>query len=197
MFKLKLALVSSLVMVPFFSHSNNVEGFYIGGGIGTTNFDDGGFFKDSNVGLKSDYDGNTYKLITGYQFNRIIAIEAQYTSYGDVEYSVGNTTLLDFEHDSISLAANLGYTLDNGLRPFALIGISNIRAKIKGPSDSESDTGTALRTGLGIEYSPYFLPGTSIRAAYEMDAFEVEYSNNPKTYDQTADSWYFAVTQKF
>lgn len=194
---MKQVIICLSLLISTLAFAEDNKGFYIGAGMGTTNFEDDNLFKDANVPLNSDYDGNTFKVISGYTFNKIVSLELQYTSYGDTEYKSNGVRLVDFKHKSTSLAANVGYTFDNGLRPFGIIGISSLTAKAKGTLASSSDTGSAIRGGLGLEYTPHFLNGTSIRAAYEQDTFQIKYSGNPEKYDQRVDSFYIALIQKF
>ncbi|CAK2009001.1 exported hypothetical protein [Vibrio crassostreae] len=72
-FILSIAMMSAVA-------ANNVmaadSGFYLGGAIGTTGIDDGGLYNDSLVPITVDADDETFKIIAGYQFNRIVALEA-------------------------------------------------------------------------------------------------------------------------
>ncbi len=67
----------SIAMMSVFS-ANNVmaadSGFYLGGAIGTSGVDDGGMFDSVNVPVSFEAEDNTYRLIAGYKFNRIVAI---------------------------------------------------------------------------------------------------------------------------
>lgn len=185
-----LSTLAALLLATNVQANQDVSGFYLGGGVGSTNVE-----VENNWGSSSvDTDGSTLKFIGGYQFNRIVAIEAQYTSYG----KVGDSKALNsWEPTTISLAANLGYTFENGLRPFGVIGISSLDLdqKIKTLDDSNA---TALRFGAGLEYTPPALSGVSFRAGYEADAFTVENS-----YGYTSDedvligSLYVAASYKF
>ncbi len=74
-------MMSALVANSVMAEDN---GFYLGGAIGTTGIDDGGLYNDSLIPITVDADDETFKITAGYQFNRIVALEAQYTNYGDV-----------------------------------------------------------------------------------------------------------------
>lgn len=190
----RLLLISAILTSPL-SYGESYDGFYLGAGIGTVDFDDGGLFKDLNTPINTSYSGNTYKLISGYKFNRIVAIEAQYTSYGDTKISspISNTRSI-LEHSSVIVSANVGYTFNNGLRPFAILGVGRIDAK----AGNWSDHGTALRTGVGIEYTPTKLENVGFRLAYESDMFTVQDDSiNKKEYDQTVGSFYFSTLYTF
>ncbi len=128
-------------LVSSFASAHDVSGFYLGAGVGSTDFDDAGFMNDvshqlalqsgRSVPLTSDTDGSAYKLIAGYQINRIIAIEAQYTKYADTDVKVHNISALKLSHDTFTVAANVGYTFNNGLRPFATLGLGSISYEVK------------------------------------------------------------------
>ncbi|MFZ3509232.1 porin family protein [Vibrio harveyi] len=167
--------------------SKDVSGFYLGGGIGNTTYSDDDPF------TQLDGDGTTFKLIGGYQFNRIVGVEAQYTDYGDIKLK---HTLLDLDVNSVSVAANIGYTFDNGLRPFATLGLGYISVDIPeglGPDEDE----LLLRVGAGLEYTPHQLSNITFRAAYEMDHFNVDSTRSSKDTDIQIGSFYAGATYKF
>lgn len=198
----KLLLVTALFSSV--ACANPHSGFYLGAGVGTTDFDDDGLFNDSGIPLSTDSD-NSYKIIAGYAFNRIVSIETQFTSYGDTNVKVHhplNGQSIDagkIEHKTYTVAANLGYTFDNGLRPFATIGLGSVDYK----AGSFSDDGGAIRAGLGLEFTPQQLQGLSLRTAYEVDNYELDvpsyngYFTTTKTYNQSVGAWYVAATYKF
>lgn len=167
--------------------SKDVSGFYLGGGIGNTTYSDDDPF------TQLDGDGTTFKLIGGYQFNRIVGVEAQYTDYGDIKLK---HTPLDLDVNSVSVAANIGYTFDNGLRPFATLGLGYISVDIPeglGPDEDE----LLLRVGAGLEYTPHQLSNITFRAAYEMDHFNVDSTRSSKDTDIQIGSFYAGATFKF
>lgn len=179
-----------------------VSGIYLGAGLGNTWFesDDLDISYDD---VKDDIDGNALKIIAGYQFNRVFALEAQYTQYGDY-YALSPK--------SFSLAANLGYTFNNGLRPFGVIGLTDTDLDMSGDySDGQNRIhvdakAIGMRLGLGVEYAPVQLKGFSARVGYEADLNTVEFdylefSNSYRTYtnsyEYTLGSFYAAASYKF
>lgn len=172
--------------------NQDVSGFYLGGGVGSTNIDT----DTSGSSFNSDTDGNTYKFIGGYQFNRIVAIEAQYTKYGDITPDTRFSTTYTWAPTTVSLAANLGYTFKNGLRPFAVIGLSSLDLD-QNRNELDDNSATAVRFGAGLEYTPAALAGVSFRAGYEGDVFAIDNgAGNPDT-DVILSSVYLAATYKF
>ncbi|RTZ18246.1 porin family protein [Vibrio aquaticus] len=194
----KLLLVTALFSSVACANVHN--GFYLGAGVGTTDFDDDGLLTSSSAAITTDSD-NSYKIIAGYQFNRIVSLETQYTSYGDTNIKVHapgqgmHITAGKIEQKTFTVAANLGYTFDNGLRPFATIGLGSIDYKM----GDFSDDGGVIRTGVGLEYTPQQLQGLSLRTAYEVDNYELEMQDVyfSKTYNQSVGAWYLAATYKF
>ncbi|PSV22680.1 porin family protein [Photobacterium leiognathi subsp. mandapamensis] len=179
------------------TNSNKYQGFYVGAGVGTTDFHDdfeSELKNDPTTHLSYDDDSKSYKIIAGYQFNRIVSLEAQYTKYGDVKYFFKKGSYSESgkaQHESFSIAANLGYTFDNGLRPFATVGLGSISLK----QNEFKDDGGLIRLGAGLEYQVKQVPGLGIRVAYEADFYTLETA--VKDYDQTIGSWYLGTTYKF
>ena len=164
----------------------DVSGFYLGGGFGTTTYDD----EAALLGLETN--DSTFKLIGGYQFNRIVGVEAQYTKYSDITTPLESITI---EPTGISIAANLGYTFDNGWRPFGTVGLTHLSFDTNGYG---SDDETALRLGAGVEYTPASLENLNFRVAYEVDTFNVD--TGIRYYDDITvqlGSFYAGATYKF
>ncbi|MDD9158225.1 porin family protein [Aliivibrio sp. S4TY2] len=202
----KIALL--FVLFSAFSNANdNISGFYLGGGVGATTFDDGGAF--DYTGTTIDTDDSTIKFLGGYQFNRIVAVELQYTKYGDinVNHSIVKSTGfkgVDIESRSISLAANLGYTFDSGWRPFGIVGLGSLESSTDILGHSISETNTSFHYGIGVEYAPQALSGLAFRVAYEGDLFIEEnvyqdygYYSYSDDYAMNIGTLYAGVTYKF
>ncbi|OEE51180.1 porin family protein [Vibrio splendidus] len=191
----------SIAMMSVFSANNVIaadSGFYLGSAIGTSGVDDGGLYKNTQAPITVDAEDPTYKIIAGYQFNRIVALEAQYTKYGDV---VAKNALSQFTYTwsptAFSISANLGYTFDNGIRPFGIIGLSSIDLDQSLPM-LDDDRGEGIRYGFGVEYTPRLLGNVSFKLGYEADAFVIESDSafeNDK--DIVIDSFYAAVAYRF
>ena len=194
-FILSIAMMSAVA-------ANNVmaadSGFYLGGAIGTTGIDDGGLYNDSLVPITVDADDETFKIIAGYQFNRIVALEAQYTNYGDVvAKNALNQSTYTWSPTAFSISANLGYTFENGIRPFGIIGLSTIDLDQSLPV-LDDDSGEGIRYGFGVEYTPKQAKNVSFRLGYEADAFVIESDSafeNDK--DLVIDSFYLGAMYNF
>ncbi|WP_089137916.1 outer membrane beta-barrel protein [Vibrio rumoiensis] len=173
-------IISTIAAAPALADAN--KGFYIGGGVGAAAFaspdleddvDDGDI--DGVDDINFDSSGLAYNLYAGYQFNRVVALELSYNNYADTKISARSSISKSsssipvgkFSTDGMSLSANLGYTFDNGLRPFALAGLGYI--------DAPNDDGVAsFHGGLGLDYTPTALQSLTFRAAYQFDAYEID-----------------------
>jgi len=182
---LALGLASLLATASIAAESTtNTKGAYVGlggglslGGVSLT--------KDDTVsdGTNS-YDVSTmgdssagYVLYGGYQFNKIIAVEASFTGYGSFsdDVKIKNTSITKTFKTSPMVGAvyaNAGYTFDNGVRPFGQLGLGYMTTS---QSDNLSklnnfdDSFMTIRFGLGVEYAPASLNGFGFRAAYIED----------------------------
>ena len=192
---LSIAMMSALVANSVMAEDN---GFYLGGAIGTTGIDDGGLYEGSSRPITVDAEDRTYKIIAGNQFNRIVALEAQYTNYGDVVAKDALTKdSYTWSPTAFSIVANLGYTFDNGIRPFGIVGLSTIDLDQSAPL-LDDDRGDAIRYGFGVEYTPKQTENFSFRLGYEADAFAIESDSgfeNDK--DLVIDSFYLGATYNF
>ncbi|CAH7300552.1 Outer membrane protein [Vibrio chagasii] len=212
---LSAVLLLSSFTIPTALAAVTDSGFYLGGAIGSSDIDDDGLVSKSNSAKTATFEAkdHTYRVIAGYKFNRIASIEAQYTDYGDVVADNGNKINFARSYNFswapkvISLSANLGYTFDNGLRPFGVVGLSSIdlnsKEGIYSLSQLKSDADTGARVGFGLEYTPPKAPGFSMRLGYEADVFDAEINETRlgtnKTYKKTVilDSFYLGAMYTF
>lgn len=197
----KTMLMAAVVASSFVAtntFANEVEGFYLGGAIGTTGIDDGGLYSGTLAPITVKAEDSTFKVIAGYQFNRIVTIEAQYTNYGDiVAKNALNQSTYTWSPTAFSVSANLGYTFENGVRPFGIIGLASIDLDQSLPM-LQDDSGEGVRLGFGVEYTPASIGNVSFKLGYEADAFTIE---SASVYDSdkdiVIDSFYAAVAYRF
>nr|AEC47888.1 Omp1 [Moritella viscosa] len=190
-----LGALAAIALTTSVQANQDVSGFYLGGGAGSTTVN----LDEKNYALDEDTDGKTLKFITGYQFNRIVAIEAQYTKYGEITPDKNITRdgkLYTWDATTFSVSANLGYTFQNGLRPFGIIGLSSLDL---GQSSKalKDDNATAVHLGAGLEYTPAALSGVSFRVGYEAELFAIEEDASSEDIDFLVGSLYVAATYKF
>ncbi len=178
-----------------------VLGYYIGGSIGTGKFyinrDSGEYNskyyqdqaslaeKDASSGAQS------FQLLAGYQLSRIVAVEMDYTRYiNNLNFRgfVWNPTVGMYQPQKIharptifSIQTNVGYTFPNGIRPFALAGISLLHLGAdKDIYDADfSSSVTGFRLGTGVEYAPVILQGLAFRASWTIDLATMNSENAP------------------
>lgn len=202
----KQLLPSLLLISSTTTLAEKVDGFYLGAGYGSFSYDivqdwdnDSGYGK-----LIEKTEGNTLKLYGGYQFNKVIAIEATYTDYGDTQgyiYNLfNNKQIVEQSPSSFSIAANVGYSFDNGLRPFALLGLSYITLD-SSYSFLETDNPIAIKYGIGLDYAPMALQGVQVRIAYEVDSYFAEayngYGDDVNIDIFSLQSFYAGISYKF
>jgi len=166
---MKKILLASLLAFGFTTAavaSEDGKGTYVGLAYGNTAYAS----SSDNFNLDNDTDSG-YKLYGGYQFNKIVAVEASYTDYGKFAY----TSTHSIETTALGVVANLGYNfLDGQLRPFALVGLSYLDFTQNGGDFFDDDNTLAVTYGLGVEYSPTVLNGVGFRALWNVDAFTAE-----------------------
>jgi hypothetical protein len=209
--KLNLALIS--LIGSTFAMANqeethsaqaSISGFYIGAGYGT--FDavtDNEWDNTYRYGrLVEKTSGDTTKLYAGYAFNRIISIEASYSDYGDTlgVVNIGfNAQAVNQSPKAISIAANAGYSFDNGWRAFGLLGLSSV--DLNSSYDYlDTDSPTAIKWGFGGEYTPAGLKGFQLRLAFEADTYFAEaerYFADDDLYAFSLTSIYVGASYKF
>jgi len=184
------------------------EGFYIGVGGGFTydvalvslgNFDDTTDTHSYTTNSTSDTGGG-YIVYTGYQINKIIAVEAAYTDYGNFSDKVTRrfplpSITVNSHPRSFSVYANAGYTFANGLRPFGQLGLGYLN--VNGDAEAKRldfiDEGVSLRFGLGGEYAPAKLNGIGFRVAYISD-LAMDFNYNAYSENKTATTTMMSIS---
>ena len=160
------------------------KGGYIGFGAGIVDFDDDGLDRDVEDevygdglygAIKSETDDTSIKLFGGYQFSRIVAIELAYIDYGDIVYTHYGDEFTTIGLSSISVAANVGFTFNNGIRVFGLAGLSKLSSEwdVRG-SETDDDSVIGLKVGVGFEYQPSKTTPFILRASYEIEEWDEE-----------------------
>jgi len=170
---------------------------YVGLGVGASGLSDSDLVKDlSNDAAKLDTSDVGFLAYGGWQFNKIVGVEAGYNNYGS--FSAGNE---EIKVSSASVSANLGYDfLDGQLRPFGLIGLSYVMSDYPDVSNIDASS-FGVHTGLGVSYVPKVLKGVGFRAAWSNDFFNVtadkDINNLDKEYAQLAGMFYLGVDYNF
>jgi opacity protein-like surface antigen len=138
-----------------------LRGFYIGGAIGHATTE----FEDDWSGAKFD-DGDTgYKIIVGYRIIDWVAVEVNYSDYGNpVDQFFGRNLEASFNGTSVSA---LGMLPLGNFDLFGRLGISRVEGEFKvpgfyGPASQEE---TEPMIGLGAQYRTN--PNLAIRLEWE------------------------------
>jgi opacity protein-like surface antigen len=207
---------SPLVLASEATNTKGNEGFYVGGALGLTHYDHDNFLDNGILsGSSFDDDGSGLKVIGGYQLNRWLSAEANYTYLGnyfesgsgwydddDIEVSISTFTA------SLLLHAPLGQWVT--LYGQAGAGLAFISQRIDFDTvgidieEDESDTGLATQLGIGLTVQIPQVEGLQLRAGYEKhlfktDLYTVTLANTlvEDEVDQTMDFLYLGATYHF
>jgi opacity protein-like surface antigen len=152
------------------------SGFYLGLGVADgslTACQVGGTCNNFTVSAKESVLGH---VIAGYDFNRFIGVEGEYSDFGS--YKVQNSvaqTVGTMKASSISLAARGGYKFSFGLSIFGKLGLASLDTQYS-PDPGWTFVGdrkrksTGLLMGVGVQYDFNDLLG--IRLSTEFTGFD-------------------------
>ena len=170
--KTKFTLFALLLTTTIFAQDQDASGFYLGVGAGWSDSAQGYLINGECCANDEDdeYKSNSrhgrdegYKVYAGYQFNKIIAIEAAYVNYGTMEFEYYKQ-----RPELVSFSANAGYNLFNAqFRPFALIGLGYLQSNNSVDLEEVDEDFVTVHVGLGVEYYPSVLGGLGFRVAAE------------------------------
>jgi OOP family OmpA-OmpF porin len=132
-----VALIS-LLALPGVALSQDIPGWYLGFGIGQSNF----------KGTCCDDTDTAGKILGGYQFSRNFDLEAAYADLGQAKS--GNVTFgaTGFEGAGVGMLP-LGRS---GFSALARGGLFIWKTELKAPGASNDATGTSLTYGLGLKF---------------------------------------------
>ena len=153
--------------------------FYLGGALGTTDYDDDGFYDqqrldDSEYGLKA---------YGGYRFNQYVSVEAALTSLGNYEAESLNADIeTDFGAITGSIVGHL--PLGAGFSLFGQVGIGSATISqditfatgggVLFSDDDEDDADSVLAYGFGLNYIPPALQRIQFRLGWERYDFSLD-----------------------
>ncbi len=132
-----------------------------------------------------------YNLYGGYQFNRIVGI---WTRLHGLRW-LWIIRPKKLSPTSLSVAANVGYTFDNSIRPFVLAGLNTVRFELDSSAFYGDDSGAGFHFGVGVEYTP--VENLTLRLISQADAVNVEnfaYINGNKVRLSSRDVAFSTVT---
>ena len=207
---LTATLMSAESQTPSSVKENKGEGFYLGAGFGASFYnltltksdyyvqdgDEPEYHLSSDDMENMDDKSEGYLFYAGYQFNKIIAVEASYTDYGTFESTISKTVLGNVleknytkKPTSIAVYANAGYTFLNAqLRPFGLLGLGYVSTRQSSTYDQidlfSDDTFVSIHIGTGLDYYPTAFHGFGFRVSVTADNY---YDNTTVAYENTTD----------
>lgn len=168
MFATAVLVLSGLVAAS----QASAQGFYIGGSVGKSDFDD-----NNTTGLitSGTVDGKDtgFKIFGGYQFNQNFGVELAYVDLGQASYSgffgavpvTGGTV----KTSGLNISAVGTLPLGSGFALFGKAGLFTWEAKANdttgGLPFSATDDGVDLSLGIGASYD--FTKNFAIRAEWE------------------------------
>ncbi|HEX9684317.1 MAG TPA: outer membrane beta-barrel protein [Burkholderiales bacterium] len=149
------------------------QGFYIGGSVGKSDFDDDNAIPDLITSGSVDGSDTGFKIFGGYQFNQHFGVELAWVDLGKAGYSgtfsglpvTGGTV----ETSGLNLSAVGILPLGSGFALFGKAGFFAWESKAKdvtgGLPFSGKEDGTDLSLGIGASYD--FTKNFGIRAEWE------------------------------
>lgn len=148
------------------------RGFYVGGLVGVTSFDDDGLFN----GLNLDDSGVGYGIFGGYKFFKYLAVEARLSGLGSYSVSGPYGGKQDFNVSVIS-AHVVGMIPfgQSGWELFGQLGIGSAKFNTDCCGDNNETVGSA---GIGVRFYPTSRLGISLQTdayAYQEDAYNRTY----------------------
>lgn len=152
----------------------NVEGWYLGGGIGDFSAD----INDVNddVNLDFDIDEDATKILGGYRFNRFLSVQGDYYDFGESSRAIN---LLNARSDAKGFAPSIVGTLPLGpvVELFARAGILFYDLEVDLDSSrvvDETDDDPVYAAGIGFTVGERF----NIKAEYEV--IDIERLDEPE-----------------
>jgi len=150
------------------------RGFYAGGMVGATSFEDDGLFN----GYKFDDSGVGYAVFGGYKFFRYLAVEARLSYLGSYSVDDPYTGQKD-EFDASAISAHVVGIIpfgSSGWELFGQLGIGSVKFDANCCGDDNQTMGSA---GIGVRFYPTPHLGISLQT----DAFAYEEDTYYKSYD--------------
>jgi OmpA-OmpF porin, OOP family len=146
--------------MPSMSAAQSQEvGFYLGGAVGMTSFDDA-----CPSGFSCDDEDTGFKFFGGYKFSPNLAAEVSYIDWGSLKASLGAASATA-DLTSWGIAAVGMWPLNPQFSVFGKLGILFSEVQATGTAGSVSDDDTELHLGLGAIYN--FTRNLGVRAELE------------------------------
>ena len=151
-------MITSIFVSTTSIAASDMEGFYIGGNIGSANLDTSGFDK-------SKFGAGIYG---GYGFSETWGIESTIFASSNLA-DVGTITASAF-----TLAPTLRYNFSNDASVFVKAGVARGVASVKVNNSDRSFSGNGFVWGFGADYS--MTDNLGLRLSYETVSADLEYN---------------------
>lgn len=161
--------LSGLVAAP----QASAQGFYIGGSVGQSDFDNGNAIPDLITSGTVDGKDTGYKIFGGYEFNRNFGVELAWVDLGKASYS-GTFLGLPVTGGSVktsglNISAVGTLPLSSSFALFGKLGLFSWESKASdvtgGVPFSGKEDGSDVSFGIGASYN--FTKNLAIRAEWE------------------------------
>ena len=136
-----VVLLSAVVAAPAFAAD---EGFYAGLSLG--NGKPGATPGALGLSKKAEF---IYGGLAGYQYNKNLAVEAQFTGLGKATDVAGNS----IKADALSLSAVGILPLDDSFELLGKLGVASTKTKSSGLATNLGTTRTGVTYGIGAQYN--------------------------------------------
>lgn len=166
-----------------FAMDPSLRGFYIGGAIGDATTE----FEDDQTGETFDGDDTGYKIIVGYRIIDWVAVEVNYSDYGDpVDNFFGRDLTASYDGTSVSA---LGMLPLGNFDLFGRLGLTRIDGdfKVAGFRGSDRTESTEPLFGLGAQFRAN--PNLAIRVEWEAVLLDANNDANDDWDDFWDDDW--------
>ena len=161
----------------------SLRGFYIGGAIGDATVD----FEDDQTGETFDADDTGYKIIVGYRIIDWVAVEVNFSDYGNPSDRFFGRDL-QASYDARSVSA-LGMLPLGNFDLFGRLGFSRLDAEFRtaGFNGISSEESTEPLFGLGAQFRPN--PNLAIRLEWEAVLLDANNDDDDDWDDFWDDDW--------
>lgn len=147
------------------ARAENPEGLYIGGGLGDYSADVDGLDDFDDADLDFDSDEDATKLFGGWRFNRFVAVQLDYTDFGESRAEFG---VFDVTAEADGLTPSVVGTLPIGpVELYGKVGVMfyDVRVSAFGGDTFIDDSGEDTVIGTGIGFTLF--ERLNLRAEYE------------------------------
>lgn len=159
-----LGLAAGALLFPLTAHAD-YTGPYVGAEFGYSNTEVKVDLLDDTM-IKPDDDGVTYGGVVGYRHNMnglVIGVEGRAgDSDNKLMTTVDTTDASASSKRELGISGILGYTPDDRVLIFGIVGYQNLKGKLTIDGVSDTDTDDGIRYGGGVEYG--VTENVSIRA---------------------------------